>query len=771
VAVRSSGADEDGRRLSYAGLHRSFLDVRGEADVAESVRRCWASAYSVPSLVYRQSHGLPLGLVDLAVIVQQMVRADKSGVVFTVNPVSRRRDELLISAVWGLGEGLVSGALDADTVVVDRLTGALKSVVRAEPGEGGRALSLTRGEIDRLSGLARAIERVFGCPQDIEWSIEGETVHVLQARAITTMGEERPGRGEPRVWDNSNIIESYGGITSPLTYSFARDAYHRIYREYCRLLGVPERFLDDMDEWLAYLLGSHRSRVYYNLLHWYRVIRLTPFYALNRRMLEIALGVQEPLDAATAERLRPIDTESRLARGALRARTALRSWWYFLTIESGVRRFVRDFEAEHRRFDNVRYQDRPAEQVHAEFRRLRRRLLPRWGRMILLEQTIGLAIGLFSVMTRRWLPEAPSSFLYEAARPRGPLASLRPVEAMVELARAVQADPALRAIVESTPSRHLDRALRASADPACRDFVARVDRYVADFGYRSVDELKLEAPDMTDDPSVFYDLLQSVRSSLPAPSREEPPDAVTAYLDDHLRGPRRLAYDAVRRKVQRCLAARERVRFCRTLAFGSARRMLKAIGADLARSGLLDDPRDVFYLRIEELADWFGGALAERDVRGAVAARKTHEAADAAWEAPARFSTHGLATATALDEAGWRPRNTDAPTASPREGAVLHGTPCGPGVAEGVAQVVTEPRDVGGKVLVTYRTDPGWCAVLPSTAALLIERGSPLTHVAIVARELRIPTVVQIPELTKRVRTGSRLRVDGATGVVTVTSR
>ncbi|HEY2555400.1 MAG TPA: PEP/pyruvate-binding domain-containing protein, partial [Candidatus Cybelea sp.] len=182
LAVRSSGVEEDSASFSFAGQFDTFLDVRGLHSTLEHVRRCWASAYSERSLRYRHQHGLDIAGAGMAVILQRLVQADTSGVVFTLNPANGKRDELVLSAVYGLGEGLVSGAVDADTITVDRHTGQHKQVVIGEKRErhDGRhlrevpaalrdAAAISNDEIERVVATARTLESTLGEPLDIEW--------------------------------------------------------------------------------------------------------------------------------------------------------------------------------------------------------------------------------------------------------------------------------------------------------------------------------------------------------------------------------------------------------------------------------------------------------------------------------------------------------------------------------------------------------------------------------------------------------------------------
>ncbi|GAA1957496.1 phosphoenolpyruvate synthase [Amycolatopsis minnesotensis] len=781
VAVRSSGREEDGETHSFAGQFASFLNVSGVDEVCARVRDCWASVFSARSLHYRLRHGLPLETAGMAVLVQELVTADRSGVLFTANPVTGDREQCVISSVYGLGEGLVSGAVDADTVVldsrgdvVDRIVGEKRDRIEAvAAGDGCRsvevpeheraAFSLRDKDIVALHELGSLITALSGAPQDIEWAIAGETVWILQARPVTTpvppspVAAEPVGDGDFRVWDNANIIESFSGITSPLTFSFAADAYARIYRHYARSLRVPGRWLSDMDEWLPHLLGQFHGRVYYNLLHWYRMVRLAPLYPVNRKVLEASLGVEEPLDDALAKTLRPHRAPSGIADRVARLVTVAEFVRRFFRTSALVDEFAREFYLAYRVFDRVDYDALPGAETYRRFQALERELIAKWGSMMVLDATLLISFGALHVLTKRWLPDAPEWFTPAVAGPGPEVESAEPVHALTELASKLHADEGLRSLVFRTEPGAVRNALAAQGYD---EFLADVDDYIDRFGYRSVDELKLEVPDLREDPSSLFVLL---RGAVPGKAERTAVDA-ESYLDENLRGVRRAVYEVVRRKVRGGLRDRERLRFCRTRAFGSAKRMLRAMGRDLAASGVLADWSDVFFLRLAEVRALFTAEGDRPDAARLVAQRKRQRAGDEGVHAPSRFRTTGSGYSMAeLVEAGWRHGEAE------RTGAlVFHGVPSCPGTAEGRAVVTEAPEDVDGGILVAYRTDPGWVSALRSASALVIERGSPLTHVAIVARELGLPTVVQVPGVVRELRTGMRVRVDGAAGVLTV---
>lgn len=179
VAVRSSASAEDSEAASYAGQQETYLNVLGSEAVRRHVIDCWASFFSERAIFYRSLKG-SLDDLRMAVVVQKMVDAEKAGVIFTVHPVTKRRDRMLIEAVHGLGEQVVSGEVTPDHYVVDR-----KGVKKKEDTPHGGVL--TDAELEKLATFAIALEKHYGGPQDIEWAIHGGNVYLLQSRPVTTL--------------------------------------------------------------------------------------------------------------------------------------------------------------------------------------------------------------------------------------------------------------------------------------------------------------------------------------------------------------------------------------------------------------------------------------------------------------------------------------------------------------------------------------------------------------------------------------------------------
>lgn len=205
VAVRSSAAAEDSQAASFAGQQETYLNIYGDENIINKVQACWGSFFQPRAIFYRQQRG-SLKDTSIAVVIQRMVNPDKSGVMFTVDPVQRRHDRIMIEAAWGLGEAVVSGLVTPDNYIVSKSDGRVLSkfishksvmIVREDTGIGCRHVELPQekaqaqvlsdGEIEHLLSLGKMIENHFGSPQDVEWAIEGEALYVLQSRPVTTM--------------------------------------------------------------------------------------------------------------------------------------------------------------------------------------------------------------------------------------------------------------------------------------------------------------------------------------------------------------------------------------------------------------------------------------------------------------------------------------------------------------------------------------------------------------------------------------------------------
>jgi pyruvate,water dikinase len=781
VAVRSSAIDEDGRGHSFAGQLESYLFVP-RAAVPARIADVWRSALTERVLAYRKEHGLAVAPQPPGVLVQAMIDAEAAGVGFSADPVGGARSVRIVSAVRGMGTALVSGTAEADAwrigrdgTILDRTIAAKTIEHRMDPeapegvsartvnGAQARLPALADADAVAVARLAEAAERHFGAPQDIEWALADGRVHLLQSRPITTLAALADPEGERVIWDNSNIVESYGGITTPLTYSFARRAYEEVYREFCRLMGVPRGRVERNRRTFRALLGLVRGRVYYNLTNWYRVLALLPGFQVNRRFMEQMMGVKEPLPEAVAAELAGATGMQRLGDAALLVRTLGGLAWNHATLARRMRAF-------YARLD--RALAAPTESLAAmrldelvvHYRDLERRLLTRWDAPLVNDFFAMIFYGVLRRLAQAWCGDADGTLQNDLLCGEGGMISAEPAQRVRSLAGLAARDPALVKLLAESPGEEI----RVRLEP-WPEFRAQLDAYIARFGDRCLEELKLESPSLRDDPTTLVRAIASFAERGPDPAGGE-------SVEQKLRGgaearvAARLARKPVRRALFRwvlCNARarvrdRENLRFERTRVFGRCRAIFVELGKRLHALGRLDEARDIFYVETEEALGFCEGTATLTDLAAAARVRKAEFARYREMDPPAeRFETTGAV----------HQGNDFAPSRPPVvvTGDTLKGTGACPGVVRARVRVVHDPRAARverGEILVARYTDPGWIMLFPSCSGLLVERGSLLSHSAIVAREMGIPAIVGLAGVIDWVQTGDLVELDGASGVV-----
>ena len=361
IAVRSSGLDEDSAQNSFAGQLSTFLFVDSLEEALDSLKECWASGFSERGLSYRLQKGISLSSpIHVAVIFQEMLDCEKSGVLFTCDPITQDGSKITINSVYGIGEGLVSGLLDAYTFIKKKKTGSLvnNEVVTkttqlvqnsskkgtaevAVPEELQNQATLSPEQLRNLAKIGERVEAFYGYPQDIEWGWKDEQIYLLQSRPVTT--PVKSSEGYLYIWDNSNIVESYGGITKPLTFTFARHVYHQVYIQFCEILLIPHKEIRKMDYFLRNMLGIFHGRIYYNILNWYKLTSILPGFKYNRGFMETMMGTHHSLEDEIADRIKPPGFQEKLGSKVRRFITGLKFLYFHFTIQSMVDGFLKYF--------------------------------------------------------------------------------------------------------------------------------------------------------------------------------------------------------------------------------------------------------------------------------------------------------------------------------------------------------------------------------------------------------------------------------------------
>ncbi|KAF9906686.1 hypothetical protein BX616_000648, partial [Lobosporangium transversale] len=638
------------------------------------------------------------------------------------------------------------------------------------------------------------------------------------------------------LWDNSNIVESYSGVTTPLTFSFASYNYRIVYETMLTFLGTPTKYIQDHEDAFINLLGYIRGNVYYNLMNWYRLLLLAPLGKFSDpKHMETMMGVKQGQEGNA-------DMEKEFKK-ILEARPKFTAWnrtslllkyiSAYRNIDRIVHNFFVNFDAFYTSGREMNFSTMSLEEISIYYKRNASTLLRDWKAPVINDLLVMGFFGTLKSFIAKHLiePKATSTTTGTAEADTAAVESLqndllcgedvesaKPTKILMEIAKSIDnkvdypdlggwfvahKEVVLKAIkpeegkwiLRSTILRlsfakasellvYLSKTESGEQQPPVQvvaDVLAMILEFLDSYGFRCINELKLEEKDLNDDPAFVVDAIAGyIRTkAYEVEDLDKREQQIRAAAEDlvrqKLKGTQLMVFMWLLRNTRRVVKHRENLRFARSKVFGVMRRIFRGMGYQLVKLGALETEQDVFFLTTEELLSYVDGRAVSRDLKALTELRKSEYkgySADANAP-PERFITRGAAGVYM-----WYPhiladldllRDAEDPNGIPEPG-ILKGVSCCPGIVEGVVRVVrdiTETRDLNNEILVTARTDPGWVPLYPMCSGLLIERGSLLSHSAVVARELGLPTIVGISGgLMKRLKTGMRIKMDASKGKV-----
>ncbi|HVE68290.1 MAG TPA: PEP/pyruvate-binding domain-containing protein, partial [Solirubrobacteraceae bacterium] len=779
VAVRSSATAEDLPTASFAGQQDTYLNVVGDEAVLDAVRRCWASLWTDRAVSYRAGGGIDHRDVRLAVVVQRMVEATVAGVLFTANPLTGKRRHAVIDAAPGLGESVVSGAVNPDHFVVDKTTGAIverclgdkRMEIRPVAGGGTQRIepegrddeaSLSDDQIRALAALGARVEVHYGAPQDTEWAVDaGGKVWLLQARPVTTLFPLPAGSpatdDELRVYFSFNVAQ---GVYRPLT-PMGVQAFRLAASGMAALFGRAPHVPHDGPATVTEATG----RLF---------LDVTPLMrsTLGRRFFEGATRIGE---ARTATIVRRLVADPRLTPVAtprwpvlravlsflIRGRVPLHAAQALLRPQATRARIAR-LEAELRALGEVKRTAGAVENLAAVERLFAGgppRIIPG------IAPVLAVGMGSYALAGRllRGLTSDDERQAVLRGLPHNPTTEMD--LALWALATEVRADEELARIVRETPPERLAREYQDNTLPS--KLRSLLDGFLRAYGHRGVAEIDLGLPRWSEDPTHIFGVVANyLRSDDPALAPDVQFRRAAREAEEMVRELTRRAARKGRlrgtlvgfllRRARGLAGLREMPKFCLVLLLARARALLWTVGEELARTGRLESAGDVFFLTLPEAR----GALSGADLRPLVLERR----ADYEHELKRRRVPRIL-----LSD-GTEPEDTPDAAQTADDGA-LRGAPASAGIVTAKARVILDPTGAAlepGEVLVAPATDPGWTPLFLTAGGLVMEMGGSMSHGAVVAREYGIPAVVGVPDATERITTGQQVTVDGSAGTVTI---
>ena len=774
VAVRSSATAEDLPTASFAGQQDTFLNVVGTTAVLDAVRRCWASLWTDRAVSYRSANGIAHATVRIAVVVQRMVDADVAGVLFTADPVSGARRRAVVDASPGLGEAVVSGAVNPDRFVVDADTGRVvtrtvgdkRLAVRPLPGGGTAHVTLPGGDgapcltdaqLRRLVLLGRQAEEHFGAPQDIEWAVDRMgALWLTQSRAITTLFPIPPSTSRDaspvRLFFCMSLAQ---GLQRPLT-PMGLSAFRVLGAAVGDIAGLPTP--DPVRGPPA--VTSAAERLFLDVT---ALVRHPVGRAVFPRVLDVmearsAVALRRALEDPRLSRRRGgrLRFARRLGRVMLEYRMPLVATQALVRPASAHRRAAR-LEAQVREHPRPSRDASARERLDSVIERLHRDVVPALPRIA---PAAAAGFAMLGLSRRLLRDDVRPGELQTVLRGLPHNVTTEMDLQLWQVAAQARADEEAAAVVRDGEVADLVAQFRAGTLPPVvqRGLASFLDRY----GQRAVAEIDLGMPRWRDDPS---HLLGVLANYLRLPEGAADPQAeflrvsaqAEAMLDTLTQRARRrsrvrgVVVGFALRRARDLAGLREMPKYLLVLGMAAARAELSLVGEHLAAAGRLAEAEDVFFLDLQDTR----AALDGTDQRPLVRRRReTYERELGRRRIPRLLFSDGT-----------EPEETV--TASADGG--LHGTPASPGTVTAAARVVEDPAGAHlepGEILVAPSTDPGWTPLFLTAGGLVMEMGGANSHGAVVAREYGIPAVVGVPGATTRLTTGQRVRVDGTHGVV-----
>ena len=764
-AVRSSAMHEDQEGASAAGMHSTLLNLMREDEVFEAIKACWASLFRPRVLSYLRALGEDVP-VSVGVVIQAMVPSEVSGVLFTANPLTGDAGEVVINAAYGLGSSVVDGRVTPDTYRVDKATGQLRDQIIGskaqqtvlEPSGGVREVAvsaaqrecpaLSEQQLLHLSDLATRVEDHFGDTRDVEWGITAQQVYVLQARPVvvpTTRNRrgsrrDRPWDRRKIVWSNANVGEALPGVATPFTWSVLSQFSDLGFRRAFGAMGctVPRD---------AELVGDFRGRIYINLTEFSSIMSQIPWIHPSTLVRLGGGQYASELNEVVAERsstgffLRLPQTVSRYGRENFR-------------LQSRIDEFETYFSDERLRIHGIDPRllepsglDRMLGDVE--------HLLDETGSILLTAYANLLtAVLALTGVLRTFAHGEGSGFYRELLSGLQDVASARPGLVLRQIARTAREEP-------EVAQQLLDAELSELTVAALPDGRTReaLGRFLEDYGYRGIREAEIAAPRWAEDPTLMFAALRShLGSTTEVDDRDRDLQRARQDAEDKLRKsvpfPLRPSVTKLLEVVQRFTRMREHLRGHVVEVLGMFRRIALEASRRIEAREPEAGPDAAFLLTLTEVRR----VLYDENERVAIRVQRRrleYERNQALPEPPTTFV--GFPPADAGVASTWKR---------------LRGLAASRGVAEGRVRILRDSSQAAnfepGEVLVVAAADTGWAPLFLAASGVVTELGGPLSHAAIILREYGVPAVVNVMNVTRSLRDGDLVRIDGDAGTVEI---
>ncbi|MEE2729723.1 MAG: PEP/pyruvate-binding domain-containing protein [Pseudomonadota bacterium] len=785
VSVRASTVghkleeSEDSISNPFAGMSESFLYVRRD-QIMQRVKACWASGFSPESLIYRHQQQMDLMGFSVAVGIQEMVFGERSFVMFTADPKTAASDQIIIAG-YGIGEGVVQEKVAVDHYFISGKSASIQHTIADKtrqlvfdedagfglketpvPDDQQTIPCLTDQEIRQLVEIGKRVESLYGLPQDIEgtFTVDGR-FHLLQTRPIALDFERQ------LVWSNTNVTESYPGISSTLTYTHAKFFYRVIFRDLYKRLGVADQAIWNHYQPLDNMIGYLNGRIYYCLSHFYQLHKLSPLFPLFAAHWENMIGLRSSFHTQP-----PRSFTAWLKKGwdwARFGKALVLTLTDFLGHDRAMYHYHRWWEQRIAPLRGQSFSGTDPLTLVKRFHELWTEVGRHWGVTLTTDAYLIPLYGWTEALFKKWkLDQDEPGLLSDLLCGDEQLQSVEIILSAVNLAEQVRADATLQATFNQSDEQALWQALdNNELNPA---FTQAVRRHLHVYGDRGLQELKVEQPSLRDTPWVLLKMIrQYANQDVTVASYRKHELAVRASANQTLQTllqdqPWKLTLlnRVILPRLRRLIRHRENSRYCRSELFGFSKQIFKALAEYFVQRGILRDANDIVHLTQDEIFGYINGMGVTENLQALADLRRAeYEQFDGA-EPAEQITTLGAV----------RDNDLCPPQAIAPDGDTLQGLGSSAGKVRGIARVVNDPNTVDttgdNMILIARETDPGWLFLMLASKGMVVERGSMLSHTAITGRKFGIPTIVALPNATQRIPDGALIELDGSSGVVTI---
>lgn len=771
LAVRSSAAAEDSAKASFAGIHESFLNISGLDHILEAVKGCYASLWSPQAVVYRRK--LNIGDDDAAaVVVMEMVAAQAAGVGFTCDPQTGRQDLLTINANFGLGESVVTGAVEPDTYYLDagswsavprlisRKTGRKERISQIKEDRGTEFIEspelstrqvLSDKEIEKLGLLLLRVFEALGNGeqhQDVEWVFDGRDFVLVQARPVTAVSRNTFAalKHQTDIWSNGNLRDALPMVQSPLNRRLMKNFIETDLQASFTEIGyrLPEGL-----EFSRYFNG----RLYLNL----SVMQWGMFDCMGvlPRDFNTFWGGHQP----------EIELKNPKPYQGL---AGLKKIWYLIKAGFLINRLTKNASEIHTQVSCsvealtkeglTQLQDREFINLLNELSRITSGFAKKFW---FLSGAATAPIGsLLKVLSKYFGDRAPTVLNALMVGGEARITSADQGYRLVELAEIARQDNDALRFFEGTA---FDPFTWEEQLPEGSPFKQAFREFIREFGHRAVYELDIINPRWKEDPSYLLDIIRSTKDTADLnklkAAQTEKCEAAWREIKDKVPFYRRSSVRNLVAQGQSGAAVREMTKSMLAKAMESYRLIARELGTRLRERAIIERQGDIYFCTWPELfslltGDWDGTGL-----QALIADRKTAKKEMESISPPdIIFGDTPRLTEPVIDtSSNW-----------------LQGVPVAAGRGSGIARLIYHPDEGNrlqpGEVLVAPSTDPGWTPLFLKAGAVIMETGGFLSHGAIVAREYGIPAVVNIPGIMRVIKDGQQVIVSGDEGKISISA-